>query len=118
MKKALILIICFCLLVSGCGIKRGLTSNTNRTNLSKLEVGMTKEEVTKIMKVPFKTETFKGREFWFYYTAELETADLIHGVVYKRKTDFTPIGLINGKVEGWGLDYYKDKKEPKKDKWR
>lgn len=85
---------------SGCGaVNDGVnlyTSSSNRSALNKLAVGMTRAEVVAIMGDPHKREADGRAEFLVYRT---ETYD--HG-----DSSFTPIVLIDGKVTGWGRNFY------------
>jgi outer membrane protein assembly factor BamE (lipoprotein component of BamABCDE complex) len=110
MKRTVAVALCLCLFITGCGLSKQIVASSHRGKLAKLEKGMTKEAVKKTMGRPEKTETYKEREFWFYYTAELEIPDVVHGVMTRSDSDYTPLGFFNDMLEGWGRDYYREKK--------
>lgn len=104
MKKILGLILCSCLFISGCGVARGITAMTNRDKLDRLEIGMTKEEVKELMGKPYKREAYQEVEYWLYYTEWQPDG-------YTTDDEFTPVAFIDGKVDGWGRNYYQDRKK-------
>ena len=110
MKRIAILLLCLCIFLSGCGLSKQIVSGGNRNQLTRLEKGLTKAEVRAIMGKPYKTELHEGAEYWFYYTAELDAMDIIHGVMTRSEADFTPIGFVNDVVDGWGRRYYNEKR--------
>ena len=81
----------------GCGAAR---ADKNRTALLRINVGMTKEQVLRVMDEPYKTEVYSAgestREFWLYYTVNCTTTD----------SCFTPLCFENGILKGWGRNYY------------
>jgi len=99
------------MLVSGCastsmmpwGIEKA------RNNLMKLELGMSKQEVINIMGTPYNREAYttndgQALEFLIYltrYTYEGSIPD----------SDTTPICFLNGKVTGWGRNFYQQQKQ-------
>jgi hypothetical protein len=69
----------------------------NSFNTMRLHVGMSREEVISTMGKPQIRESYGKTEFLIYRTdfpASSGTAD------------FTPVAVMNGKVTGWGRDYY------------
>ncbi len=116
----------------GCGtindseIRRFVSQNN--INLQNLEIGMTKTEVRKVMsqgktpeKFPFyakgdmhriqgapsKTEAYATAnggmmEFWMYYTVPGQES------VGPRDINYTPVCFVDGKVTGWGRNFYDD----------
>ena len=88
------------LILVGC---HGATASQNNSNLLKLEIGDTKSTVLAIMGNPHRNEKYQIEnhtyDVWFYRTAH--TPD-------DRETDdeFTPIVIIDGKVTGWGRNFY------------
>jgi hypothetical protein len=69
----------------------------NSFNTLRLQVGMSRDEVIATMGKPQIRESYGKTEFLIYRTdfpASSGTAD------------FTPVGVVNGKVTGWGRDYY------------
>lgn len=89
-------------LLPGCA-GYGAIAEQNNSNLLKLEIGDLKSSVIEIMGNPHKNEKYQienhNYDVWFYRTAwtpdERETDD-----------EFTPIVIIDGKVAGWGRNYY------------
>jgi len=97
MKKIIaILLVCFA--ISGCA------TTMARSNLNKLEKGMTKKEVSEIMGKPYKREVYPNLEYWFYLT---ENPQIYAKPVW---SDLTPIRFRNGVVEGWGASYWELRK--------
>lgn len=96
-------------------VKLGTLVSTNQSNLSKLAVGMSKDDVIKTMGTnnaetkdglapnPWTTETFSGKDGGKYEVLYYLT---------RKNPPFTPLGkflttpvvLKNGKVSGWGND--------------
>jgi outer membrane protein assembly factor BamE (lipoprotein component of BamABCDE complex) len=86
-----------CVLVVGCDM-------VNRSNLNKLEVGMSKEQVTKIMGKPYQREVYGEEEYWFYETEKKEE--------YKAQNQYlTPVVFNNDKLVGWGRNYWVEKEK-------
>ena len=104
----------------------------NRQNVNKLNIGMTKDEVletlgtltdklvsrrrsdggslflpeTQYIDNPFRTSSFERDTLTFellYYYTDLKRAD---GA--KTDDEMTPIVLINGRLAGWGWDFWED----------
>ena len=103
MKKLICLFVAVVLL-SGCGVTRGIVAGTNRSKLNSLEMGMTKDQVLALMGKPYKREAYEGVEYWLY-----ETEWISDGVTTDE--ELTPIAFKNGKVDGWGRNYYQDRKK-------
>lgn len=81
-------------------------AESNNANLLKVEIGQTKAELLAIMGAPGKREAYQlesGRsvEFLFYRTGGWSTQ-----VASDRDEQFTPVALEEGKVRGWGHNYY------------
>jgi hypothetical protein len=81
----------------------GLIAEENSSKLVKLEIGYSKDQVLGIMGDPRKPEKYvvdsSVYDIWFYRTG--------HNADYMETDDeFTPIVFINGKVAGWGRNYY------------
>ena len=100
----------------------------NNANIFKLQTDMSKDDVIKTMSqgfaegkfpayskdrpnelkgMPRRTESYQGKdgqslEFWFYYTQRNDP--------YESKSDkhFTPLCFIDGKLKGWGRNFYDD----------
>ena len=73
----------------------------NNINFEKLQNGMTKEEVFKIMGEPLMYEPYSQPNVWYYYT-DWDWADCA-----KTKIECTPIIFDKGKIIGWGRVFYK-----------
>ncbi|OGV47790.1 MAG: hypothetical protein A2X49_08375 [Lentisphaerae bacterium GWF2_52_8] len=102
-KKVRISIFCLALstiafLLSSCGY---FSSADNREKLRSLSVGMTKQEVIKIMGEPNKNEVYNTPDIWFYYT----NPKWSDGAV--TRDECTPLVFENDRLAGWGSDYYK-----------
>jgi hypothetical protein len=95
----------------------------NNANMAKLSIGMAKVEVTEVMGSAGKTELYETKtggtlEFLFYRTAlaphEIGRWDQAAEVlIYKEPgeiTDkhWTPICFIDGKLKGFGRNFYDD----------
>ena len=77
--------------------------DTNRTNLSKLRVGMTREEVRKIMGEPMSEEVYNTSNHWFYYTRTRWSDGMA------TRDECTPLIFDEfGILRGWGMRFYKD----------
>jgi outer membrane protein assembly factor BamE (lipoprotein component of BamABCDE complex) len=100
MKKytLLILVLGISCLISSCGY---FSSSENRDNLKHLKVGMTKQEVLKVMGEPLTKEIYNKPNLWFYYTQPRW-----HDSVMTRD-ECTPLVFKNDKLAGWGEEYYK-----------
>ena len=75
----------------------------NRKLMLKLNVGMSKSDVQGIMGDPHDTETYSiaggVHEIWFYRTRDTG---------FSEARQFTPFAFKDGKLEGWGRNYYDD----------
>ena len=79
----------------------------NRANMLSLKIGMTKGEVVSLMGSPHKNEAYETKtggvmEYLMYITS----ADLSHSDW--RDSELTPLCIIDGKLKGWGRNYYDD----------
>ena len=74
----------------------------NRDNLKKIARGMSKAEVKAIMGEPLWNEVYNQPDLWFYYS-DCKWSD---GMI--TSDECTPVIFENGKVTGWGQDYYKN----------
>lgn len=90
------------LILAGCG---AIAANKNSAALMRLNVGDTKERVIEIMGPPRKREVYGSNEYLFYKTA-IGSTDM---------ETYTPILIANGKVTGWGREYYKAEAKTKPD---
>jgi len=97
------LIFLFTIGCAGNPIRRGGEAARNRSNLAKLNLGMTKDEVVNLMGRPSKTEAYEiqGRnlEFWHYRTEY----DWLLGTL-----EDTALVFEDGVLKGWGLGNYYD----------
>ena len=77
--------------------------DTNRENLSKLRVGMTKKEVRNIMGEPMSEEVYNTSNHWFYYTRTRWSDGMA------TRDECTPLVFDEfGILRGWGTVFYKD----------
>jgi outer membrane protein assembly factor BamE (lipoprotein component of BamABCDE complex) len=82
--------------VVGCGL---VTANRNRDALLSLQVGMSRDEVINMMGQPSKREAYGSTEYLLYKTDTTGQSE---------RADFTPVAITNGKVVGWGRNYYEN----------
>jgi len=84
---------------------QSLVGERNRGFLQ-LEVGMTKDEVRQILPNPRRREvTQGGTEYWFYLTEWARRGD------QTRDDCITPVAFVDGKVVGWGRNFYVNREE-------
>ncbi len=121
------LLACFLISLSSCSTYRVVSADSilakNRENLSRLAIGMPKQDVLNTMGTgtvdaiypggsstvvtnPYRTEIMKNEkgenlEVLFYYTDEKRLTQITDN-------ELTPIVLKDGKVEGWGRSYLMD----------
>ncbi|OGV31020.1 MAG: hypothetical protein A2020_00090 [Lentisphaerae bacterium GWF2_45_14] len=76
-----------------------------RAKLSNVRIGMTKQEVLDLMGEPLKNEKFNKPDIWFYYT------NVRWGDSLTVREESTPVVFSEGRVVGWGNDYYKTEYE-------
>ncbi len=117
-KNLLIFILIQSLLVS-CGPTLEMIQSTNRSNLNKISLGMTKSEVLNIMGTktissfegsiinsPYRSETTTHNginyEIHFFYTDTKKSDNSI------TDDELTPVVYLNGKVVGYGWSYLKE----------
>ena len=101
MQKFLLLLMAVVLV--GCGTPAGYDVHTNNANMAKLSIGMTKEQILDVMGAAARTESYKSKsggvmEYLFYRT----------NIPLKPDSSWTPICIIDGKLEGWGRNFYDD----------
>ncbi len=73
----------------------------NRANLSKLRIGMTREEVKSIMGEPMVSQVYNTENHWFYYT-QTKWSD-----GRATRDECTPLVFDSeGLLAGWGTAYY------------
>ncbi len=97
----------------GCGLAREIEANANNQRMMSLQIGMTKEQVLATMGTPHKTESYRTasggvREFWLYRSER-------HSGIDDLGWHYVPVCLENGKVDGWGRNYYDKAIRVKKD---
>jgi len=76
----------------------------NRRRLMQLQIGQTREQVINIMGMPHMNEGYKSekgvsREVLYYGTGSLTP-----------ESELIPLVFENGKLIGWGKDYYQKEK--------
>ena len=100
LKKARIIFTLGCLvfIANSCGYD---IMARNNENLTKLKVGMTKEEVRSIMGEPLANEVYISDDAWFYFT-QVKWSDgrITHD-------ECTPVFFKDNKLVGWGQHEYK-----------
>jgi hypothetical protein len=79
------------ILLSGCGL---IMVAQNRDRLNDLKVGMTKDQVVKLMGRPYQTEAIAETEWLFYKIDLMYDPGLI------------PLAFENGILVGWGRNFY------------
>lgn len=107
MLNKLFIIFSFCCLlltVTSCGYS---VMAKNNENLTKLEVGMTKAEVKRIMGEPLVNEVYNTENAWFYFT-QVKWSDgrITHD-------ECTPVFFEDNKLVGWGQQEYKQFRQKK-----
>ena len=111
-NQSIILILMLLFSFCSCGIALTNFRHANRQNILKLEIGMTKQETTKIMTArkiswpllkisnPYKLEILKGKdkifEVLYYYTDKKRADDVISD------DELTPLIFDDGILIGWG----------------
>ena len=96
MKKILVPLLFLIAILAGCGLAN---QSRNNSNIVDIRVGQTEEQLIAIMGKPQVTRG-SGSKLYFLYTTNAGYSDQ-----YNR---YTPILLVNGKVEGWGKQYFKE----------
>jgi len=103
MKRILLFFVIF--LLAGCCY--GKTAKKNNELMLTLDPGQTKQEVLKVMGNPSKNERYssdsKEVEVWFYRTSSFFSGG------WDPDDYFTPLVFENGKLSGWGRDFYAQK---------
>lgn len=116
MKKYSILFLLLSIIIFGCGIAKRSLSESNRSKLVDISVGMTKNEVKNVMGTegdggasqPYKAETFLNNDnipidLWYYLTDSWRGQD--------EEEQLTPIVFESGKVVGSGWKFLEGNKE-------
>jgi len=86
--------------LAGCGFVSTVKSSMRNDDLMKIQVGMSREDVIRVMGEPQKREMYGREEYLLYQTANEPFAP--------ESANYTPIAILNGRVAGWGRNYYDD----------
>ena len=110
MKKLLLLVTAVVLVgCAGSPVATAPIAEKNRKLMLQLKVGMTEATVLGIMGDPHDTETYSvnggTRKFWFYRTSATPMRGRERT---NREIQFTPFAFKEGKLEGWGRNYYEN----------
>ena len=84
----------------------GVQSSIKRNNdaLVALRVGMTKDEVLKVMGKPERSEGYQWGAAWLYRTA------MTSGIYGTSDSDFTPVVFDESeKLAGWGRNFFTER---------
>ena len=90
--------ICLLAVSGGCSTPWGVIRR-NKENSRNLRVGMTKEQVKKVMGEPITDEKFCEPNIWYYYI------DMVWGDGLVTEDECMPLIFENGKLIGWGNDF-------------
>ena len=83
---------------AGCSeVARQVESMQQSSTAKTLTVGMSRDDLISLMGQPKKRENYGRTEFLIYETNYLALTE---------SGRFTPIAVVNGKVTGWGQEYY------------
>ncbi len=119
MKKLILLILTFQAILIGCAPTIQQIQSTNRSNLNRISLGMTKSQVLDIMGTqtvktaegyiinsPYRSETTSQNglnyEIHFFYTDTKKNDGAI------TDDELTPVVYFEGKVSGYGWNYLRD----------
>lgn len=72
--------------------------------LKQLRVGMSKQEVLKVMGDPVK-EVYNKPDVWYYYT------DTKWHDTFTTRDECTPLVFKDGRLQGWGNNYYNEQSQ-------
>lgn len=72
----------------------------NQKKAANLRVGMTKADVIKVMGEPLRNEIYNKPDIWYYYI------DTKWHDTYTTQDECMPLIFKQGKLVGWGQDYY------------
>ena len=86
------------LVAGGCSTTLGAIG-INTKNSRNLRVGMTKEQVKKIMGEPITNEKFCQPNIWYYYH------EMVWGDGLVTEDECMPLVFENGKLIGWGNNF-------------
>ncbi len=103
MKRVLIVAFTCLLLMGSIGCYYEIEKNRNNLNL--IEIGMSKDEVVKIMGAPYKRECYKNKtnsniDILLYLT-EYTSGDVFDSHI-------TPVVFQDSELVGWGRNFYDD----------
>ena len=103
MKKLILIFIV--LILAGCSY--GKIAQKNNDLMLKLSIGQSKEDVLKLMGNPSRSEKYtlasKETDIWFYRTNSFMSGG------WDSDDYFTPVIFENGRLAGWGQDFYDQK---------
>lgn len=88
---------------AGCSVFDGFAwveADRNLRNARALRLGMTKDEVIAVMGDPQQDEVYTKPDVWFYYVKPI----WIDGLV--TEDECMPLVFRDGKLIGWGSEYY------------
>ena len=113
MQKLLLMVVA--VVMVGCAGPLTIPSvvKINNANMAKLSVGMTKAQVLEVMGPAGKTESYETKtgealEFLMYRSKVASITSDEWDEMYATDEHWTPICIINGKVSGWGRNFYDD----------
>jgi outer membrane protein assembly factor BamE (lipoprotein component of BamABCDE complex) len=98
MKKGIIITLLVSSLLAGCGAVKGLEASANRSQLDKLKVGMTTDQVRAAMGKPYKSEFYGSKQMWFYITEWQSDGQTT-------LDEMTPLVFENDILLGWGHNF-------------
>ena len=101
MKQILLMIVAVALV--GCAVTPGYDNAANNANTAKLSIGMTKAQVLDIMGQAAMNESYKTKS-----GGVMEFLMYANTFPQRRDSHWTPICIIDGKLEGWGRNFYDD----------
>jgi len=85
-------------LLPGCGIYSSVRASMRNDDLMKLQVGMSRGDVIRVMGEPQKREMYGNEEYLLYKTANEDFVG--------ESVNYTPVAILDGRVVGWGRNYY------------
>ena len=88
--------------VGGCALTPWGIVQRNIENSRNLRVGMTKEQVLEVMGEPIRNEKFCNPNVWYYYI------EMVWGDGLTTEDECMPLVFENGKLIGWGNDFWID----------
>jgi len=110
---AVILLLSIVAFISNCAgspVRTHWQAETNNANMAKLKLGMSEDEVLRIMGPPDKTEAYTiGGEPWLFWLYITEGKDI--GTREWGDRNYTPVGVRSGKLSGWGRNFYQQVKQ-------